>query len=151
GLSIVWLWHAAEEAKEEALAARDRQARLLAFAERARNAEKSARAVAEKAREGAEKAREGETRARAEAGRQREKFERFEYGRTIQVAHQEWEDHNVSAALALLDRTRPDLRGWEWRYVYRLCHPELLTLYGHSGGLSSASFSPDGSRIVTAS
>ena len=139
-------------------------------------------------------ARDGETEARAEAERQREKFERFEYGRTMQVAHQEWRENNVAATLALLDSTRPDLRGWEWRYVHRLCHSDLLTLKGHTVGslrrrsartgrgssprvgdetakvwdattrrrgphaqgahrsiVSSASFSPDGSRIVTAS
>ena len=79
--------------------------------------------------------REGPRRreARAEAERQREKFERLEYGRTIQVAHQEWRENNVAATLALLDSTRPDLRGWEWRYVHRLCHSDLLTLKGHAG------------------
>ena len=71
--------------------------------------------------------------ARAEAERQTEKVERFDYGRTMQVAHQEWRANNVSATLALLDSTRPDLRGWEWRYVDRLCHSELLTLKGHTG------------------
>ena len=80
-----------------------------------------------------------------------EKLERFEYGRTMQVAHQEWRENNVAATLALLDSTRADLRGWEWRYVHRLCHSDLLTLKGHTGAVTSASFSPDGSRIVTAS
>ena len=63
---------------------------------------------------------------------QREKFERVEYGRTMQVAHQEWRDNNV-AAPGLARRTRPDLRGWEWHYVHRLCHSDLLTLKGHTG------------------
>src|SRR5262249_54105892 len=53
--------------------------------------------------------------------------------------------------VALLDSTRPDFRGWEWRYVRRLCHPDLLTLKGHTGDVTSASFSPDGSHILTAS
>ena len=64
----------------------------------------------------------------------------------MEVAHQEWRENNVPAALTLLDSTRPDLRGWEWRYVHRLCHSDLLTLKGHEG---PPSFSPDGSRIVT--
>ena len=89
------------------------------------------------------------SRAQAEAERQREKFERFEYGRTIQVAHQEWRENNVSATVALLDSTRADLRGWEWHYIHRLCHSDLMTLKGHTGSVISASFSPDGSRIVT--
>lgn len=87
--------------------------------------------------------------ARGEAERQRENFERSEYGRTVEVAQQEWRDHNVPASLALLDGTRKDLRGWEWRYVHRLCHSEQLTYNGHGNPLFSASFSPDGSRIIS--
>jgi WD40 repeat protein len=69
----------------------------------------------------------------------------------LQVAHQEWREGNVVAAVALLDSTRADLRGWEWRFGHRLCHSDLLTLKGHTGPVWSASFSPDGSRVVTAS
>ena len=72
-------------------------------------------------------------------------------GGPSQVAHQEWRENNVAATVALLDSTRADLRGWEWRYVHRLCHSDLLTLKGHTDAVTSASFSPDGSRIVTAS
>jgi WD40 repeat protein len=49
----------------------------------------------------------------------------------------------------LLESTQAELRGWEWRYLQRLCHSELLELKGHSGAVISAKFSPDGSRIVT--
>jgi hypothetical protein len=110
-----------------------------------------ARGAAESSRGEAETARVLEAKARGEAERQRERFERFEYGRTIQVAHQEWREADVAAASALLDSTRADLRGWEWRYVHRLCHSDLLTLNGHTGPVFWASFSPDGSRIVTGS
>ncbi len=85
------------------------------------------------------------------AERLREKLAVVEYGRTMQVAHQEWRDNNVAATLTLLQSTRPNLRGWEWHYVYRLCHSELLTLKGHTGGVHSASFSADGLRVVTGS
>jgi WD40 repeat protein len=89
--------------------------------------------------------------ARDELAKEREKLARVEYGRAIQLAYQEWRDNNVSVSLALLEATRPDLRGWEWRYVHRLCHSDSLTLRGHTGSVNSAAFSPDGSRIVTAS
>ena len=36
------------------------------------------------------------------------------------------------------------------RSADRLCHPDLMTLRGHTAPVYSASFSPDGSRIVTA-
>jgi hypothetical protein len=96
------------------------------------------------AKAAAELARDGEQIAR-------EKLTSVEYCRTVQLAYQEWRDDNVGAALALLEATRPELRGWEWRYVWRLCHADLLTLRGHRSSVYSASFSPDGSRIVTAS
>ena len=59
--------------------------------------------------------------------------------------------NNFTAAEALLDRTRKDLRGWEWRYVHRLCHPDLVPFTRHdtSPTARSVAFSPDGSRIVT--
>jgi eukaryotic-like serine/threonine-protein kinase len=107
GGAAVWQWRAAERAQGEAEEQRDR---------------------ANLARSEAETAQGLEAKARAGAERQREKFERFEYARTIQVAHQEWRDSNVAATIALLDGTRADLRGWEWRYVHRLCHSDLLTL-----------------------
>ncbi|MBA4068002.1 MAG: serine/threonine protein kinase, partial [Isosphaera sp.] len=78
-----------------------------------------------------------------------ENLARFEYGRTVQVAHQEARD-NAAVALALLESTRPDLRGWEWRYVHRLCHGQRLTLKGHDGWVQSAAWSPDGAKVATA-
>jgi WD40 repeat protein len=140
GSAAFWQWRAAERARSGEMVART-------SAELARDAAKSAQAEAERQRDRADAARAAEQMARAEVERQREKLERFEYGRTIEVAHQEWRDNNVAAALSLLDGTRADLRGWEWRYVSRLCHSELFTI---AGGLSSgASFSPEGSLIVT--
>jgi len=82
---------------------------------------------------------------------ERGKLAVFEYGRTIQVAHQEWRDNNLAGARALLASTRLDFRGWEWRYVHRLCNSSLLTFKGHVDTVEHASFSADGSRIVTGS
>jgi WD40 repeat protein/tRNA A-37 threonylcarbamoyl transferase component Bud32 len=106
-------------------------------------------ARAEKERDAAEDARDGEKKAKREAEDAREKLAVVEYGRTMQVAHQEWRENNVPATLALLDSTRPDLRGWEWRYVHRLCHSDVLTLGTRLCSVSSAAFSPDGTRVVT--
>src|SRR5206468_1318074 len=76
--------------------------------------------------------------------REREKLASFEYGRTVQIAYQEWRANNLRRARQLLDETRPGLRGWEWRYVHRLCHADLLTLTGHAGPVYAAAFGPDG-------
>jgi WD40 repeat protein/serine/threonine protein kinase len=122
---------------------------LRAQAELDRDAAEAARGEAEATRKDAEKARDGEKAARADAEREREKLAAFEYGRTMQVAHQEWRDNNVAAARAFLDGARVDLRGWEWRHVHRLCHADLLTIRGHTGFVRSAAFSPDGARVVS--
>src|SRR5207245_793680 len=87
----------------------------------------------------------------AEADRLRDRVERVDYSRTIELAHRDWREGNVGATLALLDSSRPDLRGWEWHYLHRLCHSDLLTLKGHTKGVGSARFNADGSRILTAS
>ena len=92
GGSLAWLWRAAERARAEA----------------------------ESARAEALLARDGEAHARIDAEQQREKLERFDYGRTIEVAYQEWRENNSKHTLDLLGGTRADLRGWEWRYLARL-------------------------------
>ena len=52
-------------------------------------------------------------------------------GRTMEMAHQEWRDNNFAVTLALLAGTRENLRGWQWRYLDRLYHFDLLTLKGY--------------------
>ncbi len=138
GGTAVWQWRAAERARDAAKSAQAEGRTSQRDTGRTTPAAWPTRPASRSRRPG--------PRLR----RQREKFERFDYGRTIEVAHQEWRENNVPATLALLESTRPDLRGWEWRYVHRLCHSDLLTLKGHPNAVL-ASFSPDGSRIVTGS
>jgi WD40 repeat protein len=69
----------------------------------------------------------------------------------MQRAARAWETANVTRAVELLDAhrpgpTRPDLRGWEWHYLWGLCHRSLAT-YRAAGPLS---LSPDGRLLATA-
>jgi hypothetical protein len=73
------------------------------------------------------------------------------YSDAVHLALREYQIDNVGRARELLAGCPPELRQWEWHYVHRLCHGDLVTLSGHTGSLTSASFSPDGRRAVTTS
>ena len=46
----------------------------------------------------------------------------------------------------------PDLRGFEWRYLWNLCRgDQLATLNGHEWIVTCAAFSPDGKSLATGS
>ncbi|MDQ3259022.1 MAG: AAA-like domain-containing protein, partial [Acidobacteriota bacterium] len=77
------------------------------------------------------------------------------YVAQMNLAQQAWESANVARVLELLESQRPkfgeeDLRGFEWYYLWRLCHSDLLTLQ-HSDKISSVAFSPDGKTLATGS
>jgi WD40 repeat protein len=55
----------------------------------------------------------------------------------------------LKLAAERLDTVPVAQRGWEWRYLKRQLHGGIFTLYGHTGRVTSAAFSPDGTRIVT--
>jgi WD40 repeat protein/tRNA A-37 threonylcarbamoyl transferase component Bud32 len=142
GGAAAWQWRAAERARRAAVLARGE-------AVTARDGEKVARAVAEQARDAAMLAEKAAVMARDGEQKSRERLAATEYGRTIQLAQEACRDDDVITAMALLDATPTDLRGWEWRFIHRLCHSELLTIRGHLGGVLSVSFSPDGLRLLT--
>lgn len=67
------------------------------------------------------------------------------YAHAVDLALREHHANNAARADRLLADCPPDLRGWEWHYVHRLCHPEVLAVRGASYAL----FSPDGRRVAT--
>ena len=91
-----------------------------------------------------------------EAERQKDAARLTAYLAHMNLAQREWNDGNVSRVLDLLDVERPreshaDLREFEWFYLDRLCHSELLTLEGHARGVTAVAFTLDGHRIASAS
>jgi WD40 repeat protein len=56
---------------------------------------------------------------------------RYWYAADVNLARRYWQDARLDRAVMLLDRQRPrpngrDLRGFEWFYLWRLCHEETL-------------------------
>ena len=78
--------------------------------------------------------------------------QRFVYAAKMNLAQEAWEQGKVKRVRELLDETAaaPE-RGFEWYYWRRQVHLELMTLRGHTKAINAVLFSPDGTRIVTAS
>ena len=94
--------------------------------------------------------------AKAEADKQRDEARLTAYASGMGLAQRAWEENNVVRARELLEEVPREaagrnLRGFEWYYLSRLCHPDELTLEGHAGGVTSVAFSPDGQRLASGS
>jgi WD40 repeat protein/tRNA A-37 threonylcarbamoyl transferase component Bud32 len=88
----------------------------------------------------------------AKAKEARDKADELEgslYVDRVNRAYREWEASNLGLAEQLLDDCPAARRGWEWHLVKRLCHLEGLTLRGHTAGVQTVAFSPDGSRVAS--
>jgi WD40 repeat protein/predicted Ser/Thr protein kinase len=87
---------------------------------------------------------------------QRERAQASEYAADMHLAQLALADNNRPLAVSLLDKYCPtnsslatrhlplatDLRGWEWRYLWRLCQgDELLTLHRYSGSIKGLAVS----------
>jgi WD40 repeat protein/tRNA A-37 threonylcarbamoyl transferase component Bud32 len=75
--------------------------------------------------------------------------EMLQYFYNITLAQAGWREGNLSGVEPLLDDCPPERRNWEWYYLKRLCHTELLSREAPSDWVYSAAFSPDGGRIAS--
>ncbi len=82
---------------------------------------------------------------------QRERAEHLLYFHDIALAFHEYSSQNVARAQQLLDGTQPELRHWEWRYLYRLCNDDLCTMTGHASRVRDVCFSHDGKLVASCS
>ncbi len=105
-------------------------------------------------RDEAQQQRDEAQRQRDEVRVLNDRLQRTLYAAHMNLAHNAWEASGVVRVQELLEQHRPkpgesDLRGFEWHYLYRLCHAEILTLKGHSWYVNSVAFSPDGKRLAS--
>jgi WD40 repeat protein/tRNA A-37 threonylcarbamoyl transferase component Bud32 len=113
----------------------------VALAERER-ADAEARAAAASAAQ--------ERQARDQERQAKELARRQLYAAEVHLAQQEWQNANVGRALDLLGAARADApRGFEWHYLWHLCHADLLTLR-HGDYVQGVAVSPDGTRLASA-
>src|SRR5262249_51435426 len=106
-------------------------ARVLAEEKKRGDAEAQRAAEAAKRRDvEARRAEEATKRAEEEAKRADAEKEKARFTNSLRaaLAFHYWQDNNVTAADALLDRCDADMRHWEWHYVKRLCHSELTNV-----------------------
>jgi eukaryotic-like serine/threonine-protein kinase len=96
-------------------------------------------------------ARENESHAR----QARELSDRRWYTAEMSLAREDWENGSLAPLLRRLEALRaprsdaPDLRGFEWYYLQRLCHLDLRTLRGQGEPVHSVAFSPDGRLVAS--
>jgi WD40 repeat protein/tRNA A-37 threonylcarbamoyl transferase component Bud32 len=134
--------------------------RALDSAEGAKYDEAVARQAAERAREGEVQARKGEEDLRKQLAAALAREENTLYVRRISLAEREYQANNIAQVDRILEECPRQLRHWEWRYLKRLCHPELLTFRGHRGRapdrpdegplVGSVAYGPEGTRIASA-
>jgi WD40 repeat protein/tRNA A-37 threonylcarbamoyl transferase component Bud32 len=78
------------------------------------------------------------------------------YAAEINLGQKDWEGARIAALLRRLEALRPqepdapDLRGFEWHHLQRLCRTDLLTLPGHAAPVRGVAYSPDDRRLASA-
>jgi WD40 repeat protein/serine/threonine protein kinase/Tfp pilus assembly protein PilF len=96
-----------------------------------------------------------EERARARQSELRAR--QYSYAAHMNLAGRLWNEGLVAPVLDALEEERPpeaesdDLRGFEWRHLWRACHSDRLTFKGHASHVRAVAFSPDGRWIASSS
>jgi serine/threonine protein kinase len=144
----------AAEQRDAAERARNAEREQRAAAEQARNDEQEQRLLAEDHLKNAEEQRALAVEQRIRAEQQELSNRRLLYAAHMNLAVQAWEGKDLGRMQELVQNHIPkpgeqDMRGFEWYYLWRLCHLDRLTLKGHGEAVHSVAFSPDGKRLAS--
>jgi WD40 repeat protein/tRNA A-37 threonylcarbamoyl transferase component Bud32 len=118
GGSMAWHWQQTETARKDAVAAK---ANL-------------------------ETALEAEREALQREALAKERLEQLSYVHRINLAQRFWQAGEVFRPRMLLEGCEKKRRHWEWHYLNRITHPELLNFQG----VNQVGFSPDGHGLALA-
>jgi WD40 repeat protein len=113
------------------------------------NSEEKRRIEAQRLAERNKMLADQELQARERAEKELARAEGLLYFMQIASAQREWSANNVQGARELLDACQSTRRHWEWYYLDKLCHLDLLNIPAR-GSVSSVSFSPDGQQLAVA-
>src|SRR5262249_12702313 len=106
----------------------------------------------------ADRERQAKEQERDRAAAAQDDLERAVYASRIVLAQRAYGDNDVSVTRSLLEQAgpqpdRPDLRGWEWHYLDRLCQADLHPGMGHTLGgwifIHALAVFPNGQCAVT--
>jgi len=142
----------AETEKSEAQSQRNRAEAALTIAEERRQQAEAARTEANQQRDEAETERNVAQTQRQRAETQELSNRQLLYTSRIGLAQQAWENSNIERMRELLDfylpqANEPDFRGFEWYYLWRLCHREEKNITG--GDFRGVAYGPDNKSLLT--
>lgn len=157
GLSAsLWQMLRANTAEKQALANAAEAKSNAIEAEREANAARKAETEATKqkqlAQEQANIARKAEANALNQKERAEDNLRKVEwsiYAGKLLLAQAAFNENNVPEAFRYLEECQWDLRGWEHAHLRWKFDSSKQTFHGHTHGLDSVAWSPDGKRILT--
>jgi WD40 repeat protein len=84
-------------------------------------------------------------------GEAQDQLARIAYADRINLVQAHWQRGRIDEARQLLANCPENLRGWEWFYFSQNYFQEKVILRGHAKSVWAVAFSPDGTRLATAS